>query len=135
MDGLTLEIFEPVNVLGTPLEACSKEPLAGFFRDGCCNTNAYDYGSHTICCVMTKAFLQYSRFRGNDLSTPQPDLGFPGLREGDRWCLCAQRWLEAHQLGMAPKVVLEATHLKTLDIVPLETLRGYAAPRKLTEQV
>lgn len=127
MDGLTIEIDEPINVLGTALASCNKEPLAGFFRDGCCNTNAYDYGSHTVCCVMTKAFLQYSRFRSNDLSTPRLDLGFPGLREGDRWCLCATRWREAYDHGMAPRVVLEATHRRALEIIPLEMLLRHAA--------
>lgn len=127
IDGLTIEIDEPLNVLGTALSACSSEPLTGFFRDGCCNTNAYDYGVHTICCVVTKAFLQYSRFRGNDLSTPHPELGFPGLREGDRWCLCASRWREAYELGMAPRVVLDATHRRTLDVIPLDVLLRHAA--------
>ena len=126
MDGLEFEIDEPVNVLGGPLQVCGMQPITGFFRDGCCNTSEYDYGQHTVCCVVTKAFLQYSRFRGNDLSTPRPDVDFPGLREGDRWCLCAMRWSEARQFGMAPGVVLESTHIRALEIIPLEVLREHA---------
>ncbi len=126
MDGLEFETDEPVNVLGGPLQVCGMQPLTGFFRDGCCNTSGHDYGQHTVCCVVTKAFLQYSRFRGNDLSTPRPDVDFPGLREGDRWCLCAMRWWEAHQFGMAPGVVLEATHIRALEIIPLHVLQEHA---------
>jgi uncharacterized protein (DUF2237 family) len=100
----------PRNVLGDRLDVCSMEPKTGFFRDGCCNTNGEDVGSHTVCAVMTAAFLEFSKSRGNDLSTPLPRFGFPGLRPGDRWCLCAPRWQEALEAGCAPRVVLRATH-------------------------
>jgi uncharacterized protein (DUF2237 family) len=115
-----------VNVLGGPLMACSSDPLTGFFRDGSCNTCAADAGSHTVCAVMTAEFLAFSKYVGNDLSTPRPEFGFPGLAPGDRWCLCAGRFLQAHDEGVAPRVHLEATHLRVLDIVPLEVLRQYA---------
>jgi uncharacterized protein (DUF2237 family) len=118
---------ESLNVFGELLESCSEEPMTGFFRDGCCNTNDDDVGSHTVCIEVSDSFLQYSRFRGNDLSTPMPEYGFPGLREGDRWCLCAARWLEAHQQEMAPRVHLRRTHQRALEIVPLELLRQFAA--------
>lgn len=117
---------ESVNVFGETLESCSENPLTGFFRDGCCNTNAQDAGSHTVCVALTQEFLEYSRFRGNDLSTPMPQYGFPGLQPGDLWCLCAARWLEAYHHGMAPKVYLRRTHRRALDIVPLDVLRKYA---------
>jgi len=120
------DIAESTNVLGEPLGLCSDAPITGFFRDGCCNTSDEDFGSHTICVELTDSFLEYSRFKGNDLSTPQPDFGFPGLSAGQRWCLCAARWLEAHEQGMAPRVVLMSTHIRALEIVPLETLRTYA---------
>ena len=116
-----------VNVLGEPLESCSEEPMAGFFRDGCCNTSDEDLGSHTVCVEVTREFLEFSRFRGNDLSTPVPEYGFPGLKPRDRWCLCAARWLEAQQHGMAPRVMLRGTHLRALVIVPLHLLKEYAA--------
>ncbi len=118
---------ESLNVFGEELMSCSEEPLSGFFRDGCCNTSEEDLGSHTVCVEVTDAFLEYSRFRGNDLSTPMPEHGFPGLQAGDCWCLCAARWLEAHQQEMAPRVFLQRTHLKALEVVPLELLRQYAA--------
>ena len=121
------ELEQSINVLGEPLAVCSENPLTGFFRDGCCNTNDQDVGSHTVCVEVTEQFLEYSRFRGNDLSTPRPEFGFPGLKEGDRWCLCAARWLEAHEQGMAPRVFLMSTHQRALDIVPLEILRQSAA--------
>jgi uncharacterized protein len=117
---------ESVNVFGEPLESCSERPLTGFFRDGCCNTGAQDAGSHTVCVEVTREFLEFSRFRGNDLSTPRPELAFPGLRPGDRWCLCAARWLEAHEHDVAPRVVLKGTHLRALDLVPLALLREFA---------
>ncbi len=110
---------ESLNVFGEELMSCSEEPLTGFFRDGCCNTSEEDLGSHTVCVEVTDAFLEYSRFRGNDLSTPMPEHGFPGLQPGDCWCLCAARWLEAHQQEMAPRVFLQRTHLKALEVVPL----------------
>jgi uncharacterized protein (DUF2237 family) len=114
------------NVLGGPLTACSEVPLTGFFRDGCCNTDQHDTGLHTVCAVMTADFLKFSRLRGNDLSTPRPEYGFPGLQPGDRWCLCAARWREALLAGAAPRVVLTATHEATLRIVGLEDLQRHA---------
>lgn len=115
-----------VNVFGEAIETCGDEPRAGFFRDGCCNTGDQDAGLHTVCVEVTREFLEFCRFRGNDLSTPRPEFEFPGLRPGDRWCLCAARWLEAQQHGMAPRVVLKATHRRTLELVPLELLRRFA---------
>ena len=116
-----------VNVLGEKLENCSDNPLTGFFRDGCCNTSNDDFGSHTVCVEVTKEFLEFSRFRGNDLTTPVPEFGFPGLKMGDRWCLCASRWLEAQQHGMAPRVMLRVTHIRALEVVSLDLLKQYAA--------
>lgn len=124
MAGFDLE--PSTNVLGEPLEPCGNDPMTGFFRDGCCNTCAEDYGSHTVCVEVTEAFLHYSRFAGNDLSTPHPEAGFPGLKPGDRWCLCASRWLQAHGKGMAPGVFLRNTHIRALDIVPLDLLKAHA---------
>ena len=115
------------NVFGEALESCSEEPLTGFFRDGCCNTSDQDAGSHTVCVQVTREFLEFSRFRGNDLSTPRPEFSFPGLKAGDRWCLCAERWLEAHAAGMAPRVYLRSTHKRALEVVPLQVMREYAA--------
>ncbi|MFT6029852.1 MAG: hypothetical protein ACI8O8_001592 [Oleiphilaceae bacterium] len=123
----TIKIDESVNVFGEKLIACGHDPITGFFRDGCCNTNDQDFGSHTICIEASDTFLEFSRFKGNDLSTAVPEFGFMGLKAGDRWCLCAGRWLEAHEQGMAPKVYLTRTHLKALDIVPMNILRQYAA--------
>jgi len=120
------ELDDPVNVLGEVLVSCSDDPVTGFFRDGCCNTNDQDLGSHTVCIKTTTAFLEFSRFKGNDLSTPVPEFGFQGLKEGDQWCLCAARWLEAHEQGCAPRVHLTRTHRKALDIIPLKILRKYA---------
>jgi uncharacterized protein len=114
------------NVLGDRLQTCSEAPVTGFYRDGCCNTGPEDLGVHTVCAVMTTEFLQFSRSRGNDLSTPMPEFGFPGLKSGDRWCLCAARWKEALDAGMAPRVVLAATHEATLEIVALDDLKRYA---------
>ncbi len=118
---------ESLNVFDEPLETCSGKPLTGFFRDGCCNTGDEDLGSHTVCVQVTREFLEFSRFRGNDLSTPRPEFGFVGLRPGDRWCLCAARWKEAHEAGMAPRIYLRATHRRALGIVPLEVMRKFAA--------
>ncbi|MBB4287368.1 DUF2237 family protein [Roseospira goensis] len=118
------------NVLGGPLEPCSMRPLTGFFRDGCCNTGAADVGSHTVCAVMTLEFLEFSRRAGNDLLTPRPDFGFPGLKQGDRWCVCAPRWLEAFEVGLAPPVVLEATHERALEVLELAELKAYKAKVK-----
>ena len=103
-----------LNVLGEPLAPCSMDPMTGFYRDGCCNTGYEDTGIHTVCTRVTAKFLEFSKRRGNDLSTPMPEYGFPGLKPGDQWCLCAPRWQEALEAGMAPKVVLEATHAATL---------------------
>ena len=116
-----------INVIGLPLAACSKDPLTGFFRDGSCNTCAEDSGSHTVCVVMTAEFLAFSKYLGNDLSTPRPEFGFLGLHPGDSWCLCAGRFLQAHQEGCAPQVELASTHQKALEIVSIEVLRLYAA--------
>ena len=115
------------NVLGSELILCSRDPLTGYFRDGCCNTDASDRGSHVICAVVTAEFLEYSKSRGNDLSTPRPEYRFPGLKDGDRWCLCALRWREALSEGIAPDVVLECTHEKALDFVSLDHLLAHAA--------
>ncbi|MGQ0584220.1 MAG: DUF2237 family protein [Reyranella sp.] len=115
-----------VNVLGGALQPCSVEPVTGFYRDGCCNTGAEDIGLHTVCVVLTEAFLAFSRAHGNDLSTPMPQYGFPGLKPGDRWCLCAARWKEALDGAAAPNVVLEATHAATLRVVSLDELKKYA---------
>ncbi len=117
-----------VNVLGGPLRACSRDPMTGFFRTGCCDTAAGDIGSHTVCAVMSAEFLEYSRAMGNDLSTPAPQFGFAGLRPGDQWCLCAPRWEQARRDGMAPRVVLAATHQGALDYCSLEDLRAHAEP-------
>jgi uncharacterized protein (DUF2237 family) len=114
------------NVLGTPLRNCSTDPLTGFFRTGCCDTGADDLGVHVVCAEVTAEFLAFSASRGNDLSTPNPWFGFPGLRPGDRWCLCASRWKEALEAGVAPPVVLEATHMAALEFVDLDDLKRYA---------
>lgn len=115
-----------INVLGDPLSACSHDPKTGFFRDGHCNTCAEDRGSHTVCAVMTAEFLAFSKYLGNDLSTPVPEYAFPGLNPGDQWCLCASRFMQAHAEDCAPQIRLSATHQKALDVVPLEILKQYA---------
>jgi uncharacterized protein (DUF2237 family) len=115
-----------INVLGTELEPCSTRPMTGFFRNGACDTCAQDRGSHTVCAVMTAEFLAYSKYVGNDLSTPRPDFGFPGLKPGDAWCLCAGRFLQAHDEGCAPNVHLASTHARAAEVVPLEILQAYA---------
>lgn len=117
------------NVLGGPLEACSKDPMTGWYRNGCCETDGNDHGRHVICACMTAEFLEFSAAAGNDLSTPRPEFGFPGLKPGDRWCLCADRWREALQAGMAPKVVLEACEASALEVVSLEDLQAHAVER------
>lgn len=122
-----MQKLDSINVLGGVLASCSRDPLTGFFRDGACNTCVEDQGSHTVCAVMTAEFLAYSKYVGNDLSTPRPEFNFPGLKPGDSWCLCAARFLQAHDEGCAPKVHLEATHQRALDIVPIVILRQYAA--------
>jgi len=114
------------NVLGGPLESCSDEPLTGFFRDGCCNTGPEDVGLHVVCAKVTQAFLEFARRQGNDLITPAPHYGFPGLKPGDRWCVCVGTWRQAYEAGVAPPVVLAATHEETLAVVPLELLRQLA---------
>ncbi len=122
------ELEESLNVLGEPLKPCSFDPMTGFFRDGCCNTGPQDVGQHTVCVRVTREFLAFSRRRGNDLTTAHPEFGFPGLSPGDRWCLCAERWKEAWQAGVAPKVVLASTHRSVLDLIPIEALRDHAMP-------
>ena len=114
------------NVLGEALQPCSSAPVTGFFRNGCCDTGPMDRGLHTVCATMTVEFLALSKYLGNDLSTPQPEYGFPGLKPGDQWCLCANRFLQAHQEGAAPKIRLAATHKATLAVLPLEILEQHA---------
>lgn len=114
------------NVLGGPLEPCGTDPMTGFFRDGCCTTGPQDLGSHTVCAVVTEEFLKHQQQQGNDLLTARPDLAFPGLWPGDRWCVVAARWLEAHQAGVAAPVVLASTHERALETVPLEVLRQHS---------
>jgi uncharacterized protein (DUF2237 family) len=116
-----------VNVLGGVLAPCSADPITGYFRTGCCDTGPGDTGSHTVCAIMTDEFLAFSRATGNDLSTPRPEFDFPGLRAGDRWCLCAPRWQQAFEAGRAPQVVLAATHRGALEFCALEDLRAHAA--------
>ncbi|MFN3705171.1 MAG: DUF2237 family protein [Thermoflexales bacterium] len=114
------------NVLGGELKPCSLQPLTGWYRDGCCNTGSGDYGLHLVCARVTQQFLEFSKQRGNDLITPRPEYGFPGLKDGDRWCLCVSRWLEALEAGCAPPVDLEATHIATLEFVDLKVLKQHA---------
>ncbi|MEM1065011.1 MAG: DUF2237 domain-containing protein [Pseudomonadota bacterium] len=128
-----MEPEAPINVLGEPLEPCSTNPLTGFFRDGACNTCAQDQGSHTVCAVMTAEFLAFSKYVGNDLSTPRPEFRFPGLKPGDHWCLCAGRFRQAAEEGAAPQVYLAATHQRALDIVPMEVLEAHAAPHPASD--
>ena len=115
------------NVLGTELKSCSTDPMTGFYRDGCCNTGPDDLGRHTVCIVATDEFLAFSRSAGNDLSTPMPQYGFPGVKDGDKWCLCVTRWQEALEAGMAPRVDLEAIHESALEVVRLDDLRQFSA--------
>lgn len=115
------------NVLEKPIKTCSDNPRTGFFRDGCCNTDRSDAGSHTVCIIATKAFLEFSKSRGNDLSTPRPEFDFPGVQPGDRWCLCAARWVEAEQAGCAPMVDLEATNEACLEIIDRRVLERYSS--------
>jgi len=124
-----VEIDASLNVLGERLEPCSTDPLTGFYRNGCCDTSGTDVGSHTVCVVMTAEFLAFSKAVGNDLSTPRPEFGFAGLKPGDRWCLCAARFLQAYEAGQAPRVKLTATHRRALEIVPLDYLREHALER------
>lgn len=119
-------MHDSVNVLGGELGLCSSAPLTGWFRDGCCNTDARDRGLHTVCCVLTKEFLEFARGQGNDLITPVPEMGFPGLRPGDRWCVCAQTWADAADAGVACPVVLEATHEESLAVCDIDVLQAHA---------
>lgn len=123
---MSLRMHPSTNVLGGPLQTCSTAPMTGFLRNGKCDTCAEDTGSHTVCAVMTDEFLAYSKYFGNDLSTPRPEYGFPGLKAGDRWCLCAGRFLQAHEEGVAPRIDLAATHGRALEIVPLDVLKRHA---------
>lgn len=123
---MSIELTSGRNVLGGPLRACSFAPLTGFFRDGCCRTRGEDEGLHVICTRVTQEFLSYSLSQGNDLITPRPEWRFPGLKPGDRWCVCAARWMQAWKAGVAPPVVLDCTHEKALEVVPLEVLQAYA---------
>ena len=123
---MAFEMAEPVNVLGEPLESCSKDPETGFYRDGCCNTGPDDLGLHVVCVVMTEAFLAFSKAQGNDLSTPRPEFGFPGLKPGDGWCLCATRWQEANEAGKAPRVRLRASHQAALEHCSMADLKRHA---------
>ena len=116
----------PINVSGQPLQPCGKDPVTGYFRDGCCNTSSDDTGTHVICAQVTQAFLEYSRQQGNDLITPRPEYNFAGLRDGDRWCLCALRWREALDAGVAPPVILTCTHRVALSYISLEQLQAHA---------
>ena len=134
MDGLhkNSRNNKQLNVLGGELEPCrslkdKNEIVTGFYRDNCCNTGADDFGLHTVCCIMTKSFLRFSRSVGNDLSTPIPEYNFEGLKEGDYWCLCASRWQEAFEAGKAPKVILKSTNIATISVVKLENLKKYSA--------
>lgn len=120
----------PRNVLGGSLAPCGRDPLTGFYRDGCCKTGPGDRGLHLVCAVMTDEFLEFSATRGNELSTPAPQWGFPGLAAGNRWCLCVERWREALDAGCAPQVVLEATHISTLEFVDLADLEAHASERR-----
>ena len=123
---MPIEKDPSLNVLREPLEPCSTDPMTGFFRNGACDTCDADGGSHTVCAVMTAEFLAYSKYVGNDLSTPRPEHGFAGLEPGDRWCLCAGRFLQAHDEGVAPRIHLASTHRRALEIVPIEVLREHA---------
>lgn len=124
-----IDVDLSINVLGEPLDPCSTHPMTGFLRNGSCDTCAEDQGNHTVCVVMTADFLTFSRSVGNDLSTPQPQFGFDGLSPGDRWCLCAARFLQAYQAGRAPRIQLRSTHRRALEVVPLDILREFAIER------
>mgnify|MGYP001191350672 FL=1 len=117
---------DQLNIFNEPLEACSFDPVTGFFRSGCCETSEQDTGSHTVCAIMTEEFLKFSKSKGNDLSTPVPAFDFPGLNSGDRWCLCAARWLEAYEASSAPSIIAKATHIRALEIIPMEVIKEFA---------
>jgi len=121
-----MEKSKQKNIHGKPLELCSKDPLTGFFRNGCCDTSNNDLGLHTVCVILTEEFLKFSLKVGNDLSTPRPEFNFPGLIPGQKWCLCANRWLEAYEQGVAPPVVTESTNIKTLEIIDFNTISMYS---------
>lgn len=125
-----MSIEPDLNVVGGTLLPCSTEPLTGFYRNGCCSTGPEDVGSHTVCVIASERFLEFSKQAGNDLSTPMPQWGFAGVQPGERWCLCASRWLEAYRAGCAPEVVLGATHRRALDEIPIELLTAHAATPK-----
>ena len=117
---------DQLNIFNEPLEACSFDPVTGFFRSGCCETSEQDIGSHTVCAIMTEEFLKFSKSKGNDLSTAVPAFDFPGLNSGDRWCLCAARWLEAYEAGSAPSIIARATHRRALEIIPMEVMKEFS---------
>lgn len=117
---------DQLNIFNEPLEACNLDPVTGFFRSGCCETSEQDTGSHTVCAIMTEEFLKFSKSKGNDLSTPVPAFDFPGLNSGDRWCLCAARWLEAYEAGSAPSIIARATHRRALEIIPMEAMKEFS---------
>ena len=117
---------DQLNIFNEPLEACSFDPVTGFFRSGCCETSEQDTGSHTVCAIMTEELLKFSKSKGNDLSTPVPAFDFPGLNSGDRWCLCAARWLEAYEAGSAPSIIARATHRRALEIIPMEVMKEFS---------
>ena len=117
---------DQLNIFNEPLQACSFDPVTGFFRSGCCETSEQDTGSHTVCAIMTEEFLKFSKSKGNDLSTPVPAFDFPGLNSGDRWCLCAARWLEAYEAGSAPSIIARATHRRALEIIPMEAMKEFS---------
>ena len=117
---------DQLNIFNEPLEACSFDPVTGFFRSGCCETSELDTGNHTVCAIMTEEFLKFSKSKGNDLSTPVPAFDFPGLNSGDRWCLCAARWLEAYEAGSAPSIIARATHRRALEIIPMEVMKEFS---------
>lgn len=127
---MALDKDPAINVLGGPLESCSDNPVTGFFRDGMCNTCAEDQGSHTVCAVMTEEFLAFSKYVGNDLSTPRPEYRFPGLKPGDNWCLCAGRFMQAAEEGAGPSIRLAATNRRALEIVPMSMLKSHASDRQ-----
>ncbi len=119
-------MYQSLNVYGKPLRACCMKPMTGFYRNGCCDSADEDTGIHPVCIIVTNSFLKFSASKGNDLATPIPEYNFPGLVEGDKWCLCARRWLEAYKHGIAPKLVISATHIKTLGIIDLEILEKFS---------
>jgi uncharacterized protein len=127
-------MIDAKNVLGEQLELCCTSPLTGYYRDGFCRTGGQDFGAHVVCAQMTAEFLEFTKLRGNDLSTPMPQFNFPGLQAGDRWCLCAQRWQEAMEAGVAPPVVLSATHARALEVVSLNELKKHALNEELPPQ-